>query len=124
MRPYFLVGMLATDVTWATRTAFLDRVATMNEHLDYAPARIVFDGTGEFLQTVRIRVREALAGRAPAGDPRLLRKAALITAWFLSSFVLSLSVRPGWLQLILCISYGLAASAVGFNIFHDANHGA
>ena len=88
------------------------------------PERIVFDGTGEFLTTVRARVREALAGHASGGDPRLLRKAAFITVWFLGSFALLLSVKSAWLQLILCFSYGLAASAVGFNIFHDANHGA
>ena len=88
------------------------------------PERIVFDGTGEFLTTVRARVREALAGHASGGDPRLLRKAAFITVWFLGSFALLLSVKSAWLQLILCFSYGLAASAVGFNVFHDANHGA
>ena len=94
------------------------------ESLTQTPTRVVFDGSGEFLQTVRARVRDALAGHAPAGDPRLLRKAALVMAWFLGSFVLLLSTRSGWLQLMLCVSYGLAASAVGFNIFHDANHGA
>jgi len=94
----------------------------MGEHL--APARVVFDGSGAFLQTVRSRVREALADQAPAGDPRLLRKASLIMAWFLGSFAGLFLVHSGWLQLILCVSYGLAASAVGFNVFHDANHGA
>lgn len=88
------------------------------------PARVVFDGSGEFLQTVRARVNAALTGRAATGDPRLVRKAALILLWFLGSFVLLLSVKSGWLQLIFCVSYGLAASALGFNIFHDANHGA
>jgi len=73
---------------------------------------------------VRARVHESLAGNAPGGDPRLLRKAALIMLWFLGSFALLLSVHAAWLQLILCFSYGVAASAVGFNIFHDANHGA
>ena len=96
----------------------------MNSQSKYLPERVVFDGTGEFLKTVRARVRDALAGHAPGADPRLQRKAALIMVWFLGSFVLMLSVQSVWLQLILCFSYGLAASAVGFNIFHDANHGA
>jgi linoleoyl-CoA desaturase len=84
----------------------------------------VFGGTGEFLSTVRARVHDALGGRAPRSDPRLHRKAILIAVWFLGSFALMLSVKSAWLQLMLCFSYGLAASAVGFNIFHDANHGA
>ena len=96
----------------------------MGEQLTPLPARVVFDGSGEFLQTVRARVRDSLGGHAPTGDPRLLRKAALVMAWFLGSFVLMLASKSGWLQLMLCVSYGLAASAVGFNIFHDANHGA
>ena len=86
--------------------------------------RVVFDGRGDFLSTVRTRVHETLAGHAAGGDPRLLRKAALIMVWFLGSFALLLTVKSGWLQLLLCFSYGLAASALGFNIFHDANHGA
>src|SRR6185437_4743332 len=86
--------------------------------------RVVFGRPGEFVKTLRDRVHGTLDGRAPAGDLRLLRKAALITTWFVGSFVLLLSVQSPWLQLMLCFSYGLAASAVGFNIFHDANHGA
>jgi linoleoyl-CoA desaturase len=74
--------------------------------------------------TVRARVHDALGARAPGSDPRLQRKVALIVAWFLGSFALMLSVKSAWLQIMLCFSYGLAASAVGFNIFHDANHGA
>lgn len=86
--------------------------------------RIVFDGTGEFLTTVRARVHETLRGQALGGDPRLHRKAVLIAFWFLGSFALMLSVKSAWLQVAFCFSYGLAACAVGFNIFHDANHGA
>lgn len=88
------------------------------------PTHVIFDGSGEFLQAVRARVREVVAGGATVGDPRLLRKALLIMVWFLGSFVLLLCIKSRWLQLMLCASYGLAASAVGFNIFHDANHGA
>ena len=96
----------------------------MNIQSKHRPRRVAFDGTGEFLKTVHARVHDALEGHASGGDPRLQRKAALITVWFLGSFVLLLSVKSAWLQLILCFSYGLSASAVGFNIFHDANHGA
>ncbi|HEU0161051.1 MAG TPA: acyl-CoA desaturase [Rhizomicrobium sp.] len=88
------------------------------------PERIVFDAEGDFLRTVRARVHETLQGCAPRGNPRQLRKAAFITVWFLGSFALMLAVTPLWLELLLAASWGLAASAVGFNIFHDANHGA
>jgi linoleoyl-CoA desaturase len=90
----------------------------------HKPERVVFDGTGEFMKVLRARIHETLDGRASAGDPPLLRKAALIAIWFVGSFVLLLSVQSLWLQVLFCFSYGLAASAVGFNIFHDANHGA
>jgi len=96
----------------------------MTGQAKYRPERVVFDGTGEFLKTVRARVQDVLGGHAPRGDPRLLRKAAFVTVWFLGSFALLLSVNSAWLQLVFCFSCGLAASAVGFNIFHDANHGA
>jgi linoleoyl-CoA desaturase len=97
-------------------------MVAMSEQMTCTPARVAFDGSGEFLQTVRSRVGEVLAGKAPAGDPRLVRKAAFILVWFLGSFVLMLSAKSVLVQLILSISYGMAASAVGFNIFHDANH--
>lgn len=86
--------------------------------------RVSFDSDGDFLRAVRSRVHLALGDQKPAGDRRLQRKAVLILAWFFASFILLLSVRPVWLQMALWFSYGLAASAVGFNIFHDANHGA
>jgi linoleoyl-CoA desaturase len=93
-------------------------------HSTGGPERVSFDGDGEFLRTVRARVHLALGGKHAAGDARLQRKAALILVWFFGSFILLLSVTPVWLQYALWFSYGLAASAVGFNIFHDANHGA
>ena len=86
--------------------------------------RVSFSGTGNFLKTVRERVHDSLSGSPARGDRRLQLKAALIFLWFLASFILLLNVGSVWLQILLCLSYGIAASAVGFNIFHDANHGA
>jgi linoleoyl-CoA desaturase len=91
--------------------------------LSVEPARVIFDGAGDFLKTVRTRVHDALATGACASSPCIRRKAAFVGIWFAASFVLLLTVKSVWLQLALCFSYGLAASAVGFNIFHDANHG-
>ena len=92
--------------------------------LKHRSSCVVFDGAGDFLKTVRTRVHEALATGKLKGDPSLQRKSVLVAVWFLASFALLFCVRSVWLQAALCLSYGLAASAVGFNIFHDANHGA
>jgi linoleoyl-CoA desaturase len=76
------------------------------------------------LKTVRERVNAVLPPDLQKGAPCLQRKSALIAVWFLGSFILLLCAESVWGQIALCFSYGLAASAVGFNIFHDANHGA
>src|SRR5262245_16470905 len=89
---------------------------------DGRPQRVVFRGTGKFLKTVRTRVDEHLA-YCQRSDVRLHRKGALIAGWFIASYGLLLTVSSGWGQLLLCLSYALAAAAWGFNIFHDANHG-
>jgi linoleoyl-CoA desaturase len=57
------------------------------------------------------------------GRGALLSKLVVISVWFAASYVALLSVESVALKLALCFSYALAASAVGFNIFHDANHG-
>ena len=88
-----------------------------------AAGRLVFRPRGEFLTTLRARIDEHFFGRSKTDDARLQRKAAFIAVWFLSSYVLLLTVSSDWLQLLLCVSYALAASALGFNVFHDANHG-
>lgn len=76
-----------------------------------------------FRRTLNARVRAHLAGQRAAGDPRLHRKAALILLWFFASYGLMLT-GLGWAVTVMAaLSWGLAASAVGFNIFHDAGHG-
>ena len=52
-----------------------------------------------------------------------MRKAAIVAVWFIASYALLLTVRGTAAQVLLCISFALSAAAVGFNIFHDANHG-
>ncbi|MEQ1887355.1 MAG: acyl-CoA desaturase [Bryobacteraceae bacterium] len=93
----------------------------MNAESDRSPSRLVF-GAGPFLATVRHRVNLHFAGRARRDDPRLLRKAAIIGVWFVASYALLITVQSGWAQIVLCISFTLAAVALGFNIFHDAVH--
>jgi len=89
----------------------------------YPAKPVTFRGSGEFIKTLRTRVDDHFAGRNRRDDPRLYRKAAIIGVWFFGSYSLLLMSRSGWAQLLLCFSYALAACALGFNVFHDANHG-
>ena len=86
-------------------------------------ACVTFAGAGGFLPRVRAQVNGTLAPHLHKGNPAFWRKCILVTGWFLASFVLMLSSKSLAWQLAFALSYGLAASAVGFNIFHDANHG-
>ena len=66
---------------------------------------------------------EASRGRPSAGDPRLHRKAAIIVLWFVVSYG-SLLAAPTFTAVVLAaLSLAFAASALGFGVFHDANHG-
>jgi linoleoyl-CoA desaturase len=65
---------------------------------------------------------EASIGRPSTGDPRLQWKAALIILWFALSYC-GLLIAPTILAALLAaLSLALAAAAVGFGVFHDANH--
>jgi linoleoyl-CoA desaturase len=65
---------------------------------------------------------EASRGRPSIGDPRLKWKSALILFWFGLSYAALLSAGSLPLALLAALSLALAASALGFGIFHDANH--
>lgn len=61
-------------------------------------------------------------GRPFIGDPRLQRKAAVIITWFALSYYALLCAPTLFAALASALSLALAASALGFNVFHDANH--
>jgi linoleoyl-CoA desaturase len=65
---------------------------------------------------------EASRGHPSVGDPRLQRKAAAIVLWFALSYgaLLWSPTLPG--MLLAALSLAFAASAIGFGVFHDANH--
>ncbi len=88
-----------------------------------APTNIAFTGGSLFITTLRERIDLYFAGRQRCGDPRLYRKTAIIVAWFAGSYIALLMSGNMALQILLCISYALAAAALGFNVFHDATHG-
>ena len=66
---------------------------------------------------------EASRGRPSVGDPRLVRKAVVILAWFGLSFAALLDSPSLWAALLASLSLAFAAAALGFGVFHDANHG-
>lgn len=68
-------------------------------------------------------IAEGSRGRPSVGDPRLKRKAVMILLWFGLSYVALLSAPTLSLVLLATVSAALAASALGFGVFHDANHG-
>ena len=87
--------------SFAAKSAFWREMkAAANEHLD----------------------AEKNDGRPFIGDPRLKRKAVVILVWFALSYA-ALLFAPTLLAALACaLSLALAASALGFNVFHDANH--
>lgn len=61
-------------------------------------------------------------GLPSVGDPRLKRKAAVILVWFALSYGALLCAPTLFAALVAALSFALAASALGFCVFHDANH--
>jgi linoleoyl-CoA desaturase len=66
---------------------------------------------------------EANSGRPSVGDPCLQLKAATIVIWFGLSYAALLCAPSLSAALLAALSLALAASALGFCVFHDANHG-
>ena len=65
---------------------------------------------------------EASCGRPPVGDPRARRKAVVIAGWFILSYFALLYAPAFFAAMIAALSLALAASALGFCVFHDVNH--
>ncbi|MCL5995310.1 MAG: acyl-CoA desaturase [Chloroflexi bacterium] len=62
----------------------------------------------------------------PARDvPAMYVKTTIVMGWWLVSYLLLLlgGFHP-LVNVALCISFGLATAGMGFNVMHDANHGA
>ena len=67
----------------------------------------------------------AARGRSRRGGRALAVKSLVLAAWLLASWALLLFAHPGPLAaLLLAVSAGLAMAGVGFDVMHDANHGA
>ena len=92
--------------------------------LDDAVRPPKFRGGDAFVRLVRARVAQRLAGRTGRGDQRLCRKAAIVLVWFVLSYACVLAAPNTWIYVAASLSWAVAAAALAFNIFHDANHGA
>ena len=57
--------------------------------------------------------------------PEMYGKTAVMLVWWLAAYLLLL--LGGFstpVNLLLCVVWGFAIASVGFNVMHDANHGA
>src|SRR5689334_8981972 len=80
-----------------------------------------------FRKTLNQRVETYLKdNNLPARDvPAMYLKTAIILTWWLGTYLLIMFGKlPPAMNVVLCISFGLATAGIGFNIMHDANHGA
>jgi linoleoyl-CoA desaturase len=90
-------------------------------------ARVTFQPPGPFHADARARVDDwfRVTGRSSRGGWRLGLKSAAIVGWFAASYGLLLLGHPsGWQAALLAVSLGLAWAGIGFDVMHDANHGA
>jgi linoleoyl-CoA desaturase len=64
-------------------------------------------------------------GKSRRDAPAMYLKTAVVMAWLVGSYLaLLLLVNNAWQAAAGAVSLGLAMAAVGFNIQHDASHGA
>lgn len=92
-----------------------------------AAPKVTFLPPGPFHADLRREVEAyfAVRGRSSRGGWRLARKGVVLLAWFAASWsALVLGHPPWWLAAPLAVSLGLAWAGLGFNVMHDANHGA
>lgn len=83
-----------------------------------------FARRSQFRSALRERVDAHFAGRPRRGHPQLVGKASFILLWLAASYVTAMTTSRPDVLLLASVSGALAAAALGFNVFHDANHGA
>ncbi|HUG19475.1 MAG TPA: acyl-CoA desaturase [Planctomycetaceae bacterium] len=91
------------------------------------PQSVKFSKNEGFMSTLRARVDEYFdrTGQPQRDVAKMYVKTATILLWVAASYVLLVFGASAWWQAgLLAVSLGLALSAVGFNIQHDASHGA
>ncbi len=91
------------------------------------PNAIGFAGGGSFYRELKARGRLHLSDprRARRAQRQIYLKSAVMLGWAGGSWALLMFAANGWWQAgILTLSLGLALAGIGFNVTHDANHGA
>lgn len=89
------------------------------------PARLKFKNSDVFLRELRKRVDAYFdrTGRSRRDCPAMYFKTATILVWFFAAYFLLLFAATSiWTIVPLAVVMGLAISAIGFNIQHDAAH--
>ncbi len=89
--------------------------------------RLTFGGTGEFQAELKRRVDQYFhgTGKARRDNPRMYIKAAIIFSCFAASYVLlTFVIQTWWVAVPLAMLLGICTAGIGFNIMHDAGHGA
>jgi len=91
------------------------------------PKAIGFAGGGSFYGALKARGRLHLSDprRARRAQRQIYLKSAVMLGWAGGQWALLMFAANGWWQAgILTLSLGLALAGIGFNLPHDANHGA
>lgn len=86
-----------------------------------------FSRQGEFRKTLNDRVETYLRDQSiPARDvpAMVLKTAVALVFWLVPYLFMLLGQFPWYINVILCLVWALAIASVGFNVMHDANHGA
>jgi linoleoyl-CoA desaturase len=89
--------------------------------------KVHFSGPGDFQADLKRRVEAWFegSGRSPKANGAMRLKTVVILAWASASWAALVFGDVGpWLAIPLSVSLGLALAGVGFNVMHDANHGA
>jgi linoleoyl-CoA desaturase len=90
-----------------------------------SPRNLRFTQQRNFQKTLNERVNAYLrSNKIPARDVRAMYyKTAIVMAWWLGTYLLLLVAQfPPWVNIILCLVWGMSIASVGFNVMHDANH--
>lgn len=80
----------------------------------------------QFRQVLLSRVEQYFAEKkiAKHGDWRLWTKAVILLTAFVGEYIVFLATDIWWLRILNCLFLALTLAMIGFNIMHDANHGA
>lgn len=92
-----------------------------------AVRRVTFGGTGEFQAELKRRVDEYFrrTGKPRRDSPQMYIKAGIILSCFAATYaLLTFVVATWWVAVLLAMALGLCTAGIGFNIMHDAGHGA